>query len=376
MNRRQFLRWLGLLPPALALGWRPPPLHYGDAPQPPARSRRSTALATVPNVLILLFDAFSARNASLLGYPRQTTPSLNEFASQATVYHRHYAAGNFTNPGTASLLTGTYPWTHRTFHHFDTIPQPFVHNNLFQAFSGGYHRVVYSHNLQVTGLLYDFRPDLEEFKWTRELCLADNQMADLWFPGDYNMALWREQLFRGSGYIRSAPTSLLVHRLSNSLWSDHLRRLESEYRELFPRGLPNLNDQVFLLEDAVNWLIKHLPLLPRPFLLYFHLLPPHDPYKPRREFVGRFDDDWGPVVKPRHFFAGSDSQEELNRLRREYDEFIAYTDAEFGRLRRALAQSGLLDNTCFVVTSDHGEMFERGIWQHTTQTLYEPVVHI
>ena len=365
MNRRQFLKCLGGLLPSLALGW-----------MPPSRFASQTSPTGTPNVLILLFDAFSARNVSLLGYPRQTTPNLTAFASAATVYHRHYAAGNFTNPGTASLLTGTYPWTHRALHLFDTVARPLVGNNVFRTFSAGYHRISYSHNLQVTGLLYDFRPDLEEFKWTRELCLADNQMADLWFPEDYNMALWRERLFRGSGYIRSAPTSLLIHRLSNSLWSRRLRRLESTYRELFPQGLPNLNDQVFLLEDAINWLIQHMPQLPKPFLAYFHLLPPHDPYKPRREFIGRFDDGWQPVAKPRHSFAGPASQEELNRLRCEYDEFIAYADAEFGRLCRAMVQGGWLDSTCLVLTSDHGEMFERGIWQHTTETLYEPVVHI
>jgi arylsulfatase A-like enzyme len=66
----------------------------------------------------------------------------------------------------------------------------------------------------------------------------------------------------------------------------------------------------------------------------------------------------------------------LNQQRREYDEYLAYTDAEFGRLYDGMAQSGVLDNTCVVVTSDHGELFERGIRGHVTPVLYEPVVHI
>jgi arylsulfatase A-like enzyme len=38
--------------------------------------------------------------------------------------------------------------------------------------------------------------------------------------------------------------------------------------------------------------------------------------------------------------------------------------------------NGILDNTIFILTSDHGELFERGIRGHVTETLYKPVIHI
>jgi arylsulfatase A-like enzyme len=63
-------------------------------------------------------------------------------------------------------------------------------------------------------------------------------------------------------------------------------------------------------------------------------------------------------------------------MRRQYDEYIAYADSEFARLYDFMAQAGLLDNTYVVLTSDHGEMFERGIKGHNTPVLYEPLVHI
>ena len=79
------------------------------------RPRLSGLVNKAPNVIILVFDTLSARHLSLQGYQRLTTPNLIRFAEKATVYHRHYAAGNFTSPGTASLLTGMHPWTHRAF---------------------------------------------------------------------------------------------------------------------------------------------------------------------------------------------------------------------------------------------------------------------
>ena len=70
---------------------------------------------TFPNIIVILFDAMSARNLSLYGYPRETTPFLDKFAARSTVYHRHYSGGNFTTPGTASMLTGMFQWKHRAF---------------------------------------------------------------------------------------------------------------------------------------------------------------------------------------------------------------------------------------------------------------------
>ena len=66
-----------------------------------------------PNVIVVVFDAWSAENMSLYGYQRKTTPLIEQLAEHAVVYHQHYAAGTWTIPGAASLMTGRYPWTHR-----------------------------------------------------------------------------------------------------------------------------------------------------------------------------------------------------------------------------------------------------------------------
>ncbi len=367
MNRREFLKMgLGLLA-SLAVPW--------DRAAVTARTHPGSQRP--PNVLILVFDAFSALNASLHAYPRQTTPNLAQLAARATGYHRHYAAGNFTNPGTASLLSGTYPWTHRTLQLFDSVAKPLAGNSIFREFAAaGYRTVAYSHNLQALSVLEAFRPDIHQFIPLQELCLLDNHFSDLLFAKDYNVAVWQERLFHGADRIHARSTSLLLRSLSQKIWSAQVRSLEARYGELFPRGLPKMHDQIFLLEDAVDWLASNLPQIPQPFMVYFHVIPPHGPCNPRREFVGLFDDSWRPPHKPRSFFPQGPSDELQNYHRRQYDEYIAYTDAEFGRLYRSLERAGTLDDTYVVVTSDHGELFERGIMGHFTQTLYEPIVRI
>jgi arylsulfatase A-like enzyme len=132
----------------------------------------------------------------------------------------------------------------------------------------------------------------------------------------------------------------------------------------------------FLLEDAIDWIQNEVAQVLQPFLGYFHLFPPHEPYMTRKEYVDIFDDGWKPEPKPVHAFPLSKSEEFLNLRRRHYDEYLAFVDAEFGRLLDFLRRTGILDNTYFILTSDHGQLFEREIHGHVTSTLYEPLIRV
>ena len=116
LNRRDFLKLAGLL----SLNLAAPKLLFR-----PAVSEGGTDT----NVLIVVFDAFSAKHISLYGYDRQTMPNLSHLVEKGTVYHQHYANGPFTTPGTASLLTGTLPWTHRALDHGDGVADHMVDKN-------------------------------------------------------------------------------------------------------------------------------------------------------------------------------------------------------------------------------------------------------
>jgi arylsulfatase A-like enzyme len=115
----------------------------------------------------------------------------------------------------------------------------------------------------------------------------------------------------------------------------------------------------------------------RPYFGYFHFWSPHEPYSARKDFVGMFPEDLQLPEKPHHPFAINEfSNQSLRKYRREYDEFIADLDAEFGQLLSNLETSGVLDNSYVIVTSDHGELFERGEQGHASALMYAPVTHI
>ena len=113
-----------------------------------------------------------------------------------------------------------------------------------------------------------------------------------------------------------------------------------------------------------------------PFLAYLHFIPPHAPYRPHRDYQDLFDDGWEPVEKPVHPLSRGTLQASLNRNRREYDQYIANLDVEVGRLFNHLEESGLMENSYVIFTSDHGELFERGMQGHSTRMVFEPILRV
>jgi arylsulfatase A-like enzyme len=364
ISRRDFLKLTGLL----AL------VNTGLA-RSISQVGRAASLPAQPNVLIIILDALSARHMSLYGYPRETTPNISRFAERATVFHNHYAGGNFTTTGTASLLTGTLPWTHHAFNLQGTVNDLSIPRDLFNLVPPGTYTTTYSHNLLAITLLYQFRQHLDQLGMPRMLALKDLEYSDRIFKNDYNTAFMGENLIlRGN---KKTAASLFLSPMYHSLSQKTAQQINNEYKKEFPFDVPNQDDVYFKLEESVDWAVQQVKTIPQPYMAYFHFLPPHGPYTPRSDFLGKFlNDNYSPVNKPDSWASEGFKPGALNREHRIYDEYLAFADAEFGRMVDALEKAGVLDNTFVVLTSDHGELFERGIRGHVTPVMYESIVRI
>lgn len=362
LSRREFLKLTGMLSLSYAI--------------PPSISN-ITSVEGQPgkeNVLIVVFDAWSASNISLYGYSRKTTPNLEMLTEKAIIYHNHFAGGHFTPPGTASLLTGTSSWTHRVFKQNGIIDAAIVNRNIFNAFNA-YHRLAYTHNLLADRILRQYISTIEAFTPWQSLYLESDPLTNTLFKNDQDTALlsWRRALKRleeGHSY------SLYL-----SQFYEQFKRKKVEHLILdFPRGLPNYTGaglNFFTLEHGIDWLTNQIVESPQPFLGYYHFLPPHAPYNTRKQFYDKFaDDNYCPPDKPVHLLGREISKNMLTSNLQWYDDFILYVDAEFARLYEQLEQSGKLENTWLILTSDHGEIFERGIMGHELPVFHQPISHI
>ena len=330
----------------------------------------------LPNIIIILFDALCALNLSAYGYARQTSPNMERFASRATVYHNHHSAGNFTTPSTASLFTGTYPWTHRALNLSSLISPAVRLHNLFHLLDKAFNQVAYTQNVYTDTLLYLYEQYLDRHLPLDSFTLSGNVFYDNLFPNDaiYGLKSVDQFLFKREEAHGSLFISILNDLSTQFTTQLYSQRLKQEY----PNGLPRIanTDVYFRLDQVMDGVMDLLSGLTQPSFAYVHLMPPHAPYTPAQPYLGLFDDGWAPPPKKKHRLAAGISEERLAELRRTYDQFVANLDNEFGRLLDDMESNGLFENSCVILTSDHGEIFERGAHGHSMPLVFEPNIRI
>ena len=364
MDRRSFLKLAGLTSASLLF----PQVRMLGAPLIQTGGDN-------PNVLLLVFDAWSASNVSLYNYPRETTPNLKKLAEKATVYHHHYSPGNFTKPGTGSLLSGVYPWKHRGFQGFSRLMDFYTDHNIFSLMDG-YTRMAYSQNPLVNVLFEQFSDYIEDYTYPHDTAKVNSSFVDNFFRNDFSVAI-KAELEAIGNKAADPPNTMLASLITRYFRNEQGRDLQKEIRKQYPKGPVSIGFMRFLLDDTIDWAVNKLKAIENPFFSYMHFFPPHDPYRPRADFIDMFKEDpWNPEEKPRGPLSGRKEQEFLNEERRIYDAYIAFVDSEIGRMISMMEEAGILDNTIVILTSDHGEMFERGTFRHSTPTLYQPIIHI
>jgi arylsulfatase A-like enzyme len=329
--------------------------------------------ASQPNVVMLICDAMSAKNLSLYGYPRKTTPNLEKLAERAFVYHNHYANGNYTTPGTSSLLTGLLPWTHRAVNNAATIKKSLSTHNIFNLLGSDYFKMAYTQNYWANYLLNQFAADIDDLLPFSDYGLINENVNNKFFKNDLAIShrAVEKMLYYGNSLLLSFLTDLYYRP-----------RTTAEIKQEYPGGFPTsgIHHNVFTMEDLFDGLsakILDLHELQRPFFSYFHIFPPHYPYNAHRDFYGMFDNDgYIATSKREHTLSAGVPESALDAQRNQYDAYLANLDMHIGLLMDKLEKQGVLQDTYFIITSDHGEMFERGTHGHTTAMLYEPVIKI
>ena len=363
LGRREFLKLISLTP-------------IGIFSRPLSGLTKNIADPQKKNIIILVFDAWSQHHVSMDGYPRNTMPNLEAFAANATIYHNHYSTGTFTVPGTSSMLTGMHPWSHRAFQLGGGLLEAHSGHTIFNMVASTHSTLAFTQNKFADQILRQAEPDLDEHieRWTfntqaRNLYDArlTSKDARLAFASFDDNIFQKDEGYDGSLFL--GP----LYRLFTLL---NRRQNNERSKNLYPRGLPD-SSEFFMLPDVVDGAIGLLKDIEQPSLAYLHFFPPHEPYSPTREFFGSFSDGWMPQQKPIHALSEKSlGAPKLQEHRQYYDEFLASWDAEVERLFEYLKQSGLTENSYIFITSDHGELFERGELGHWTKTIYDPLIHV
>jgi arylsulfatase A-like enzyme len=297
-----------------------------------------------PNIVLINVDQWRGDCLGSAGHPVVETPHLDRLAAEGVSFSRAYAAVPSCIAARASMMTGLTPASHGRVGYRDGVPWNYD-VTLAGLFAGaGYHT-------QAVGKMHVYPQ--------RTLL------------GFHNVVLH-------DGYLhvsRSDPHN--IERLD-----DYLPWLRSKYgpaADYTDTGLgcngyvvrPWVYDDMdhpsaWVTTQSIDFLRRRDPR--RPFLLFASYHRPHPPLDPPRDYLEMYRDaplpplpvgDW-----TRSFDAlqrGVDSpcpgrMPEIERARRAYYAQLTFIDHQINRLTHALHEHGVLQNTCFLFCSDHGDM--------------------
>lgn len=315
---------------------------------------------------------------SLYGYELDNTPNLKKWIRRgATVFHDHYAGGNYTSPGTASLLTGTLPWTHRTFNLRGVPADSVVDLGMFNQFAeAGYHTLGFTQNMNAAVVMQKLGQ------------IDTNVPYDAWHLHYNDVSHWFPHLPDNDYQVKSIADDSLAGWQNGSMFTSFFadvleiwqtQRSRKQDGALYPLGYPEFAADAgsFRFNEVIDGITNTILGLPEPFMAYVHLFPPHAPFRPTQPFYDAFKDTPMPLPPRRETpFDQGLSDEYVFREQNHYDAFVAEVDAEFGRVMQMLDDVGKLDNTWVVFTADHGELFSNGIADHFVELMSDDLLRV
>lgn len=322
-----------------------------------------------PNIIFVTFDALTARDMSLYGYHRETTPFITKWAKNASVFTRVKAESTLTTSTIASLLTGKKLWNHQAYHIKSSVRKGDSENIAVELRNRGYHTMMYSENSNGTPKVLGTAESFNNMTFTLE---------GSGFLYNYHAILFK--LFHGKIYLYD--WLMLDDFYPNALFQVYYipvhNKIFSESKAPFSKGITLLDKFITDIDkDPIS----------EPFFVWIHLFPPHAPYLPPDEYLGVFESSprfrtyqeqrevtWRIRDNEKHGLTSEDL-EDLKILRARYNEHILFCDKEFEEFISNLEKRNLLKNSVMVVSSDHGEMFEHGHWGHG-KSPHESNIHI
>jgi len=281
-------------PGSVAL-WSTPTLSGVPPPQSP------------PNVILYVIDAGGAEYMSSYGYNRRTTPHLERLAQEGALFENAHSNSTWSKPSTTSFMTGLH---HTVLGGYETPSDPLP---------------------------------------ARAETMAQILHRAGWQTGVFTSNSWCGTM---SGLERGVDQMIESISGANSASSAELQGDFWRWREAYP-GRPYW---AHFQSTDVHWPWEAEPpvagvFFPRAERAAF--------YEMERKLgagsglAGRF---WGlRAGAPAFTKAGVDREAYFDGVRGAFDEAMAFTDLQLGRLVERLKATGEWENTLLLVTADHGD---------------------
>ncbi len=307
----------------------------GPALSGAAGTTSTGAMPRQPNIVLILSDQHSYRYAGFMGHPLVRTPAMDRVARSGVVFRSTYCGNPVCAPSRAGMVSGVYPSDCNSFCNATawdgSLPAwpALLRDAGYRTFGTG--KMDTSDEFdngfaEAPNLANSHwkKPDITAF-FRRPLCVR---------PGERDVVEGRARNERHSDQEKAVKTIEFIRRQQpgGAPWAAYC-------------GLHMPHPKFLGLQEYYDY---YLPRIDLPNVPPAHLEEQHLMFRQLRHFK----DIATPIPEDR-----------IRRARAAYLAMIQEVDDYVGRIWKALEETGQLENTIFVYTSDHGESLgEHGLW--------------
>lgn len=318
------------------------------------------------NLVFIMTDQQRADTLGMKSGNTEVTPALNQLAGESTVFERAYNTCPLCVPARTALATGMNP-----------IKNGMMLNDLPGKYARDHetiHQMLYKAGYEVAHVGVNhisIKPGLK-----------DSIQFAAWEDDDTYAAYAKEQ---NLVIQRKEEDSVVIDELADGKYARH--RYSNARTSIWPYGLSDFKD-VWFASKAEEFIRREHE---KPFALFLYMWAPHPPLIVPQEYWDLFQDE--EMILPPGTGIPSEGEPEGRRKgaaaqlgnyppesgwKQGWHAHLSLSrlcDDQIGRIRKALKETGLDENTMLVFTTDHGEhMGQHSMYQK--MEMYEPAVRV
>ena len=300
--------------------------------------------------IFVLFDSLNRLALGAYGSKTISTPNFDRFAQRAVTFDGHYAGSMPCMPARRDLHTGRLNFMHRSWGPLEPYDNSFAeilkqngiythlitdHLHYFEDGGGGFHTRFSS---------YDFIRGQEYDPWVAMVEPPVDKIRERFNPKHYD-ASKRDKRFQ--------------HAVNCEAIVD-----EEDFPGVrcFKSGFEFLDRN----KSADDW------------FLMLECFDPHEPFHAPERFKRPYDTGFNGGVLDWPFYARvDDSPEEIAEIRANYAALVTMCDEYFGQLLDYMDANGMWEDTCLILSTDHGFLLSEHEWWGKARTpYYEELTHL
>ena len=300
--------------------------------------------------VFVLFDSLNRSAMGCYGGDAVATPNFDRFAARSMTFDNHYVGSLPCMPARRDMHTGRLNFMHRSWGPLE----PFDNSapELLKK-SGTYTHLIsdHFHYFEDGGATYhgryntwDFIRGQEYDPWVAMVKPPMERFSEMYSDKHYNV-----------------PTE--VKRRQHQINREVIHE-ESDFPgpKCFERAFDFLNTN----RDADDWMLQ------------LECFDPHEPFFAPDKYKDAYKTDYkGPILDWPKYAPVNDSPDEIAEIRANYAALVAMCDAWFGKLLDHFDAHDMWDDTCLILTTDHGFLLsEHDWWGKNLTPYYEEISHI